>query len=161
MLLERFSFHVLHWSIYRKEKYIRVIQYKRVFLLLGDRQTVVMERGKERKIFEDKNLIFMPQLCTTVKVEGTSVCESTALRKIFDKHPGKNFGSAEWLLLPTSTRWVVCQLVLQFLLVTTGHPRGLFLNKSPSAYLQSYLYSWNPSWNENWDASTTWIWGIL
>lgn len=142
MLLERFSFHVLHQSIYRKEKYICVIHYKGIFLLLGDKQTVVMERGKERKIFEGKNLTFLPQLCTRVKAEGTSVCESRALRKTLDKHPGKKHGSAEWLLLPTSTRWVACQLVLQFLLLTRGHPGGLFLNKSPAAYLQRHLLQW-------------------
>lgn len=43
------------------EKSIQVIQYKGIFLLLGDRQPLVMEIGKKRKkVFEGKTLLFYP-----------------------------------------------------------------------------------------------------
>lgn len=53
-------FHVPYQNIYSKEKYIHDIQYKGIFLLLGDRQTEMMERGKERKVFEAKHVLFCP-----------------------------------------------------------------------------------------------------
>lgn len=53
-------FHVPYENIYSKEKYIHVIQYKSIFFLLGDRQTVMMDRGKEGKVFEAKNVLFCP-----------------------------------------------------------------------------------------------------
>lgn len=48
LVLECFFFFQLHWNISSKEKSIQVIQYKGVFLLLGDRQPLLLEMiGKE------------------------------------------------------------------------------------------------------------------